>query len=35
MEFTEKTLSTKRVYNGKVVFVDYDDIEFMNLFIEN
>lgn len=27
MEFTEKTLSTKRVYNGKVVFVDYDDIE--------
>ena len=27
MEFTEKTLSTKRVYDGKVVFVDYDDIE--------
>ena len=27
MDFTEKTLSTKRVYNGKVVFVDYDDIE--------
>ena len=27
MEFTEKTLSTKRVYNGKVVFVDYDNIE--------
>ena len=27
MEFTEKTISTKRVYDGKVVFVDYDDIE--------
>lgn len=27
MEFTEKTLSTKRVYDGKVIVVDYDEIE--------
>lgn len=26
MEFTEKTLSSKRAYNGKVVVLDYDEI---------
>lgn len=27
MNFTEKTLSTKKVYDGKVIVVEYDDIE--------
>ena len=30
MDFTEKTLSTKRVYDGKVIVVDYDDVETSN-----